>query len=484
MKKVVIAGAGIAGLSAGIFLSRAGFETVILEKNAVAGGLCSSWKRGPYTVDNCIHWLGGSREGSGSFNRAWHEVGVLTPEQKPVERDMFYATVLDGQKITLWRDSARTKEEMLALAPEDREEIGIFFDNVELIAFILNGKGTGLKTYTRGRNLLRLIAEKSKICRQDLRHYAERFRSPLLRQLILDFTAPEYEAYWLFLSYGMFVIGDADLPPRGSGGIIEDMLRTYTLAGGTVRRESRVVSLVRTRGKATGVVLENGETLACDYAILTCDLHQAYNIIDRRMPRKLGRAYREKLTTSSFQAAFAVTSPTPQIDDTVIIPCEPFVCGTRTADRLWIKNYRGYGDFIAPEGQTVLQISVAQYPPDYLYWKEIYGTEGYRQEKAEIARMATERIEAYLQCPAGTVRPLDCWTPATYAARYGCFEGAYMRFLTGLFSRAAFIPSKVRAFSNLYLAGAWLTYPGGCPTALLSGKTAAKRICKREHIRL
>ncbi|MBP1769111.1 MAG: dependent oxidoreductase, partial [Candidatus Aminicenantes bacterium] len=61
--KIVIIGGGIAGLCAGVYLRRCGFETEILEMHAVAGGLATSWGRQGYTFENCIHWLVGSKEG-------------------------------------------------------------------------------------------------------------------------------------------------------------------------------------------------------------------------------------------------------------------------------------------------------------------------------------------------------------------------------------------------------------------------------------
>ena len=54
MKKVVIIGGGIAGMTAGILLQNAGFATEIYEKNAVPGGQCTGWKREGYFIDNCI----------------------------------------------------------------------------------------------------------------------------------------------------------------------------------------------------------------------------------------------------------------------------------------------------------------------------------------------------------------------------------------------------------------------------------------------
>ncbi len=44
-KKVIIIGAGVAGLLAGCYAQMNGFETQIFEKHTKPGGLCTSWQR-------------------------------------------------------------------------------------------------------------------------------------------------------------------------------------------------------------------------------------------------------------------------------------------------------------------------------------------------------------------------------------------------------------------------------------------------------
>ncbi len=44
--KVLVIGAGIAGLSAGSYLQRNGYQTEIFEAHSLAGGLCTAWRRG------------------------------------------------------------------------------------------------------------------------------------------------------------------------------------------------------------------------------------------------------------------------------------------------------------------------------------------------------------------------------------------------------------------------------------------------------
>ncbi len=131
MKKIIIVGGGIAGLSAGIYGQRAGFETVIYEKNPVAGGNCSGWARGSYYIDNCIHWMTGTKSDTPQY-KVWEELGALTEDTGIIKRDSFYTSELNGKTITLWRDLDRTQEEMLALSPEDEKEIRRFIEYTRL----------------------------------------------------------------------------------------------------------------------------------------------------------------------------------------------------------------------------------------------------------------------------------------------------------------------------------------------------------------
>ena len=76
MKKIVIIGGGIAGLSVGCYAQMNGYDAHIFEMHNLPGGLCTAWKRKGYTFDNSIHWLTGTSPKS-AFHRIWQELGAI-----------------------------------------------------------------------------------------------------------------------------------------------------------------------------------------------------------------------------------------------------------------------------------------------------------------------------------------------------------------------------------------------------------------------
>ncbi|MBN2275984.1 MAG: NAD(P)/FAD-dependent oxidoreductase [Bacteroidales bacterium] len=54
MKKNVIRGGGIAGLSACCYAQMNGFQTEIYEMNSLPGDVCTSWKRGEFLYDRTM----------------------------------------------------------------------------------------------------------------------------------------------------------------------------------------------------------------------------------------------------------------------------------------------------------------------------------------------------------------------------------------------------------------------------------------------
>lgn len=108
MKKVVVIGAGLGGLSAAIRLAKTGHEVTVLEKNAYAGGKCTSLQLGTYRFD----------AGPSLFTlpHLVHELIALAPNPpefpvQQMDRSCHYFWN-DGTRFTAWFDKQKLANEV------------------------------------------------------------------------------------------------------------------------------------------------------------------------------------------------------------------------------------------------------------------------------------------------------------------------------------------------------------------------------------
>ena len=85
-KRVIIIGAGIAGLTAGIYALQSGFDVTIYESHTIPGGASTSWRRKGYLFEGGMHWLTGSSPKI-PLHKLWREVGALDDSVNIYNRD-------------------------------------------------------------------------------------------------------------------------------------------------------------------------------------------------------------------------------------------------------------------------------------------------------------------------------------------------------------------------------------------------------------
>ncbi len=490
MSKVVIIGGGIAGMTAGILLQRAGYETEILEKNSVMGGLCTGWKRDGYFIDNCVHWLTGTREGS-ALNELWKEIGALGKGVELYEKEMFFSSELNGETLTFWRDKEKTRAEMLKLSPQDEKEINKLIDYVELAEsmtvptdkpfdcmnmFELMKLGMSMKAMGK------LMKEYGKI---DVYELAMRFKHPLIQRAISDYMPPGYQAYAFLVSYGTVTAGNGDIPRGGSLAMALRIAKTYTDNGGVIRTNADVSKILLENKIAKAVVLSNGKKINADYVVCACDTDYVFNALlpKEYMPKSLKKLYaeREKYpVSSSFQVAFAVDGIYPEISGTRIFSCKELTVGKSSVEAISTLSY-DYEPSFAPSGKTVLQTNIVQKEEDYKYWQKLYSDkELYNSKKTELANEIMKRIIDKYPVLNGKLRVLDVWSPMTYTRYCNCYKGAYMSFVNTKNAKNIIVSGALKGIDNVFLASQWLMGPGGLPTAAAMGKFAAYRIINKK----
>lgn len=505
-KKIAIIGGGVAGLSAGIYGQRAGFETTVYEKNSVLGGSLSGWYRNGYAIDNCLHWLTGTNEDSPTHNQ-WVELGVINDETVIVKRPYLLSSETNGVRVTLWRDPEKTRREMLEISPEDETEINLFIDCVNVATGIvanINHIQKLAKTVTEAETVLSHFefARRAVLYMGiNMEQWAKRFKSEAIRNLILDFTAKEYESYWLIVVYSFFVSGNADIVEGGSIRIADNITQTYLNAGGRIETNMEAKQIVIKKNKlpkiegvkikskhAEKIIFENGDEVTADYIICACDVKYVFSKLIKRKKHKnklikyIFKHEDEFPMYSAFQAAFSVDGLFEEIGDSLGFECSPVEVAMQRYDRIFVKNYREYGDYIAPAGKTVIQCMFIQYEKDFKFWKKLYKSDKSRYDtvKNNIAMAIIHEIEKKFPEYEGKIHVLDTWTPYTYARRNNDTNGAFMRYITTAISNKAAIAQEVKGVDNVFLSSHWLKYPGGLPMAAYTGKNAIEIIADKE----
>lgn len=493
MKKIVIIGGGVSGLTAGIYLQKAGFQTEIYEKHTIAGGQCTGWKRNGYFIDNCVHWLTGTREGSG-LNELWKEVGVLGENVGLYEKEKFYTAELNGETLTFWRDKQRTRKELLALSPEDADEINRFMDAADLAESMIVpvDKPLDMMTPMEFMKMGMSMAGMGKVMKlygsMDIKELADRFHHPLIKIALSDYMPPGYQAYALLVSYATVTSGNGDIPRGGSLQMAMRMVKRFQELGGTLYTGMEVEKVLVKGSKAEGILLPHGKGVKADYVICACDTDYTFGkLLDNSyMPKKLRRIYEERElypVVSAFHVAFGIEGSFQEVKETTMFSCRPVTIGVSKAERMSVNNYYYEPDF-APAGNSIVQTMFVQTEKDYEYWNKLYeDKEAYGKKKTELAEEIKQRLLERFPQLQGKVRVLDVWTPATYHRYCNAWKGAYMSFIITKNAKSRIVPGKMKGLSNVFIAGQWLMGPGGLPTAAAMGKFAAQRILKKEKIK-
>ncbi len=487
-KKIIIIGAGAAGLAAGCYGQMNGYETYIFEANGGPGGLCTSWKRGEYLFESCIYWLFGTNP-ENSLNALWKELGVATG-CKFIGHDEFIRLEWpDGRKFRVFADMDKLTEEMKKFAPEDRDVIdrmsreakrisrfNVYINKpVELFNIIDSAKFLG-----QNLPFLDIIL---KYKNMPVEKFVTLFKSQFLREAIVGLMSflPRYPALYVLMIFGHMHTGNANYPSGGSIGVAKAMEKRYLKLGGKINYNSKVESIVVKDNKAVGVKLADGKEHAADFVVSAAD---GYNTIFKMLEgkyisKKLERQYKTlPIFHSYMQVSFGVSCDLSQEPRFIVHKLgEPLVVGNQQIKDIRIRHYCFDASF-APLGKTSLVVTFAC---DYDYWNNIYSDyKYYVSEKERIKDRILSELCKRFPGISEKIEVYDIATPKTFERfsgnRKGAAEGWYVdsKTVDTSFERS------LKGLLNFYMAGHWVEISGGIPFAVLSGRNAIQMICHKE----
>ena len=498
-KSILIIGAGIAGLSTGVYAQMNGYQSKILEMHTQAGGLVTAWKRRGYTIDGCIHWLVGSSSGSGLY-RFWKEIGLIEGRQI-IDHDIYQVYEgADGRVFNQYTNVDRLEKHMLELSPQDAEVIQDFTNGVRFwsktsppmgenagLAGMLQTAGFMLKILPR-------MGDFRKWSKTTMNAYAARFKDPLLRSAMAEMG--EFSVMTMMMMFAWQNQRVAGYPIGGSLPMIHNVEKRYRDLGGEIQYGARVEKiLVDANGHAAGVRLANGCELRADIVVSAADGHATiFEMLEGRYVDDTIRGYYGLPTKTP--GKFMTLKPFSPImlvgvgvnRDFKDEPCsvaginfelrEPVVIADRPHKRLTAHLYQ-FDPSMAPAGKTVLTMIIET---DYDYWKKLQGSrEVYDAKKSEISETIVDCLEQRWPGIGAQIEMIDVSTPLTFERYTGnwraSFEGWQVTAETGLMQ----IKKTLPGLEDFYMAGQWVMPGGGLPGGVMTGRQVVGMICKKDH---
>ncbi|KJS12804.1 MAG: FAD-dependent oxidoreductase [Peptococcaceae bacterium BRH_c8a] len=489
MKKVVIIGGGIAGLSAGIFARINGFESIILEKNHNLGGECTGWNRQGYHIDGCIHWLVGTKEGT-PIHDLWTTVGALDGVEI-FHPESFLAFEHEGDTVHFYHDLNRLKSSWLELSPQDEEAVNNFCQAIcQLQSFeVPVAKPMDLMSLVEKFKLMMAMKDAGMIMQKygkiSLTEYAKTFKHPALRETLASFLPEGYSASSVFFALAAFTKGQASIPYGGSKALAMRMEERYLALGGTIETRCEAVELVIDRNKVRRVTCSNGKTFGADYFIAACDAHMFYErLLKGKYPdsafEKRFNNPKDYPLASEIRVALGYAGTVGDLPRTFRFPVAGFKIHQKPISHLTMTHYQHEPAF-APDGHTLITCSINQFHSDYEAWHALAkDSRAYRREKARIGEEVLGAIETRFPRMGGKLKVIDVTTPKTYERYCNAYRGAFMPFLPTVRGKMMDHSGRIKGLDNILLSGQWLQPPGGLPVALITGKDTIMRFCKKE----
>lgn len=492
--KIIVVGAGISGLSAGIHALLKGFDVEIYESHNLVGGLCTAWKRKDQEIDGCIHWLTGSKPGT-PFHALWKTCGALSDETGIVNHEHISSYMSkNGETYHLYSDIKKMENELMRISPEDEKEIKHFIRLVKTCQGInppCEKPEEMMNLFDWLKFILPIIPKGKKmqfLMNISVSDYVKRFKSPIIQKLLLSTTPNDLFANALFFMLGLRTNGDGGWVQGGSLRFAQRMQERFIKLGGKIFLNNKVKNIVVENNRAIGIQIEGKEELIkSDYIIPATDIHTLlYDLLDNKYNIPY---YEERF--SDLQKYPVISTVLVSIGVEVDLSARPhtlcFVPSQKVAvaennHPFIVVNHYAYDPDFSKNGNTLVEFLLTDYK--YEYWEKLRknSEEKYQSEKKRIGELMLSELQKIYPETNGKSYLLDVATPLTFKRYCNTYRGAYMSFSSRPGNPQKNYKGTIDGIDNLFIAGQWLMPDGGLPVTALIGKFAVQRICKHKGL--
>jgi phytoene dehydrogenase-like protein len=488
-KSVIIIGAGMGGLAAGIYGQINGYETHIFELHTKPGGQCASWTRKGYTFDACIHHFFGCRPAPGPY-QVWHELGAMPREV--VHIDECTAVASPDEKMFIdYYDLKKLRETLLKLSPADAKMIEQY---IGLIKAFANDRVTGVMSSGSRWKMVKALPwmlPMRKWMRFNMRDFAERFSDPFLKRAfaLLVYSGPDNPLFFHLGRHAGGLNGNLQWPVGGAGELARSIERRYLKLGGQIHYGSRVEKILVENDEAAGVRLADGREYRGDIVISNADGRRTIlEMLDGKYRNETVRGYCAPMpdeTPFAVDILLGVNRDLSREPSSLIMLLpQPVTIANHKYESIEAQFY-GFDKSMAPAGKGTIKVEL---PASYAYWKKLYrqDREKYKEEKQRVAEQVIGILERHFPGIKEQVEVIDVATLMTWERYMGGSQGWFtlpnrtMDFSTKEDPSDRKFKTTLPGLANFYFVGAWATMAPSLFHNANSGKTIIRRICEKD----
>ena len=486
-KKVIIIGAGISGMTAGIYAQENGFDVTIYEKHTIPGGQCTGWTRDGVFIDGCLHWVVGTNPKQQLFP-IWKHIGAFDENTVIYDTEYFNKYVIDGEVVTFYADLDKLKEELLRIGPDDKKVINEFIRGIKHYQHVTIPVEKPMDMmnvfdYIKlGIKMLPMLPAYLKYTHVTVKEFAERCKSKLLEKTFKKALFEEYNLHSLLYIMQALSLRDAGIAQGGSLKLALRVADRFKSVGGTLKCNTPVKEIVVENDKACGVILEDGTRVDADYVISAIDVHYTlHNLLNNKYAKEFySKRFddREKNPLSlGIVASYKVTKDMSNEPKMIEFPIEPFNIGKTTVNVLNPRNHAF--DPTLNKGCSTITVLIRVGDDLYDSYKSMTKEE-YLNEKNRIGEIIRGHLIEFFKLKPEEIKFIDMATPITYERYCNAYRGSYQSFVTTGSHEKLMDTGLIPGLKNFVIAGQWVMPPGGLPIALFTGRHAAYRITRWE----
>lgn len=482
IKKIVIIGAGIAGLSAGCYAQMNDYSSEIYEMHNIPGGVCTTWKRGDYLFDHCLHWVLGSNKTS-SLYPIFLELGVA-------DYVRFYFTErfrrIEGKNKSLiaYTNIDKFEKELLNKFPEENKYIRRMTRQVRFYTRFKPPLDSdfGNFNFMDILKMLPYIPSFIRLTRTTIEKYLMTFKDSELRDLLFQmFPVKSMPALMVVIPLAYFHNKEGGYPMGGSLNFAKAIENRYIKLGGKIKYNQKIKKIITSGNKATAIQTDKGDIVEADIIISACDGRTTlFDMLNGRfLTSQIKKMYENpSLWPPIISISLGVNRDlSGEVELNSFKLEKPLLIGSREV--YWL-NYIHYcqDPAFAPVGKSVIKIQIES---DYNYWKEIYNDpEKYRAEKQKVLSTYLDELEKKLPGIKEQIEEIDIATPVTWERYTGNWQGSYQGWLPTIELFGKYLPKELPGLENFYMTGQWTFPGGGVPMCMSQARRLLKYICQKD----